>query len=77
MHGAASAALFLRTAACLRQKRARICRNHSHMHALKCTYVQSLYPRAKRSVTAVSGTNSRHTDTMTHTTCTVSTGNEE
>ena len=47
------------------------------MHALKCTYVQSLYPRAKRSVTAVSGTNSRHTDTMTHTTCTVSTKNEE
>ena len=46
------------------------------MHALKCTYVQSLYPRAKRSVTAVSGTNSRHTDTMTHTTCTVSTKNE-
>ena len=77
MHGAASAALFLRTAACLRQKRARICRNYSRIHTLKCAYVRAFYPRAKRSVTAVSGTNSRHTDTMTHTTCTVSTRNEE
>ena len=59
------------------QKRARICRNYSRIHTLKCAYVRAFYPRAKRSVTEVSGTNSRHTDTMTHTTCTVSTGNEE
>ena len=65
------------TAAYPMQKQVHICRNYSRIHTLKCAYVQSLYPRAKRSVTVVSGTNSRHTDTMTHTTCTVSTKNEE
>ena len=77
MHGAASAAPPFYYRGALNAKQAHICRNHSHIHTLKCTYVQSLYPRAKRSVTAVNGTNSRHTDTMTHTTCTVSTKNEE